>query len=88
MCCHPERSFVTFSNYGERGRFISFKTDPDEQPLLVEQERFTVSRYIGQHGWVDLHLDREPLDWDEIEEWVITSYRRSALARMLRELDG
>ena len=70
------------------GRFISFKTDPDQHPLLVEQKRFTVSRYIGQHGWVDLNLDGEPLDWDEIEDWIVTSYRRSALARMLRALDG
>lgn len=65
---------------------ICFRADWEQHPHLVEQARFEVAPYVGQHGW--LLLDAEgPLDWGEIEDLVTSSYRLFALRRMLKELD-
>ena len=43
--------------------------------------------YIHQHGWVTRRL-AEPVDWDEVEQHLLDSYRLQALKRMLRALDA
>ena len=42
---------------------------------------------MHHQGWLTLRLD-EWVDWDEVEELVLDSYRVQALKRMLRALDG
>lgn len=80
-----KKTFCALERYGGRLR-ICFRADPDEHPFLVDQERFQVAPYTGQHGWVLLDAE-EDLDWHEVEDWVTTSYRHYALKRMLRALD-
>jgi hypothetical protein len=41
-------------------------------------ERFYNPAYIGSKGWVALRLDRGTIDWDEVTELVIGSYRMIA----------
>ncbi|WP_377643240.1 MmcQ/YjbR family DNA-binding protein [Oryzobacter terrae] len=62
--------------------------DPDEREALVADDRFFVPAYLGPSGWVG--LDLEPLgdDWSEVEELVESSYRATAGARRVRELDA
>jgi predicted DNA-binding protein (MmcQ/YjbR family) len=81
-----KKSFAGFSK-AKGPLAMWFKADPDEHPFLVEQDRVTVARHIGQHGWVVMDLSGE-LDWDEIEELLTTSYRLAALKRMLKALDA
>jgi hypothetical protein len=59
------------------------KAAPGLQGGLVEAdpERFFVPPYVGHNGWVGVYLDVE-LDWDEIEELVIDSYRMTAPKRL------
>jgi predicted DNA-binding protein (MmcQ/YjbR family) len=57
-----------------------------EQAALLEDPRFTRTRYVGQHGWVTTRWDGEP-DWDEVRELVESAYRKAAKKRHLQALD-
>ena len=65
---------------------ISFRADPFARELLLDDERYVPTPYMHQHGWVTLRLEK-PVDWDEVEEHLLDSYRLQALKRMLRALD-
>jgi len=81
------KSFCTAYRY--TGRLaLSFWVGPDLQDMLTLEERFSVPAYLGHHGWIALDAE-EGVDWREVEELVLTSYRHFALKRMLKALcDG
>ena len=66
---------------------VSFRADPFARELLLDDERYFPTPYMHHHGWLTLRLD-ESIDWDEVEDLVLDSYRMQALKRMLRALDG
>lgn len=66
---------------------VAFRAPPMARELLLDDERFFPTPYMHHHGWVTLRLD-EPVDWDEVEDYLLDSYRLQALKRMLRALDG
>ncbi len=77
------------------GRVLSFKLDKDEARAVVESdEECDATGYgLGRHGWVSLVMRAEPSNqrWDEIEEWIRTSYTLVApktLARQVLAADG
>jgi len=39
--------------------------------------------YIGPRGWIALRLDSGKVDWDEVAELVVGSYRLIAPKRLL-----
>src|SRR5215813_9772486 len=49
-----------------------------------EPERFYLPAYIGSRGWFGLRLDRGGIDWSEVENLVILSYRQSAPKTLLK----
>lgn len=61
--------------------------DRDDEPALREDSRFWVPGYLGPSGWLGLDLDADT-DWAEIGELIDASYRRTAPAMRVRELDG
>ncbi len=66
---------------------VSFRADPFARELLLDDERYFPTPYMHHHGWLTLRLD-EPIDWDEVLDLVLDSYRMQALKRMLGALDG
>lgn len=66
---------------------MSIKVDLMDQPLYLEDPRFSRTHYIGQHGWVTMHLARG-FAWEEIAHLVVQSYRRAATKRALKALDA
>jgi hypothetical protein len=58
------------------------------QEALVEDDpgRFFVPPYVGVHGWIGVHLNRDP-DWDYIAELVEDAYRMTAPKRLIKQLD-
>lgn len=66
--------------------------DSADRPALLEDERFYVPGYYGPYGWVGLDFRAaggvERVDWDEVAELVDASYRRTAPARLVKELDA
>ena len=62
-----------------------------EREALLEDPRVFVPGYLGASGWVGLDVDAldpgEDDGWDEVAELVDASFRRTALTRLVRELD-
>jgi predicted DNA-binding protein (MmcQ/YjbR family) len=80
-----KKTFAVFENY--RGEdTICVKATLEDQALLVMDPRYFVAPYIGKHGWTSMRT-AGALDWDEVEELVLESYRLVA-PRSLREKLG
>ena len=65
---------------------VMVRPDPDDAPALKQDDRFWVPAYLGPSGWLGLDLDGDT-DWDEIAELIDASYRVTAPARLVRQLD-
>ena len=79
----------TFLNVHRGRRRLCFQlwVGPELQATLTDDPRFTIPMYIGHRGWIDLDVE-EHIDWEEVRELVLGSYRRFALDRMLKALDA
>lgn len=60
------------------------KAPPGVQQMLVAEnpDRFYVPPYVGPRGWVGIRLDAGAVDWDEVRELIIDSYRLTAPKRL------
>ena len=67
-------------------RAVLILPDPDDEPALRADERFWSPAYLGPSGWLGLDLD-ESTDWIELSELIDASFRRTAPAKLVRELD-
>lgn len=80
-----KKTFAVFERYqGEWA--ICCKVPRPHQALFLKDPRFYRTPYIGQHGWVSLRVTGR-LNWKEIEELVVGSYRLVALPRMRKALE-
>jgi len=66
---------------------FSVKVPVFEQPDYLEDPRFSRTHYIGQHGWINVHLEH-PFKWEELERLIMNSYRLAATKTMLKQLDA
>lgn len=66
---------------------ISFKVPLDVQAAIVDGERFLAAPETGEHGWTNARIDR-PLDWDHLDELLVTSYRLVAPDWCVERLDA
>jgi predicted DNA-binding protein (MmcQ/YjbR family) len=74
---------------GDRYRGVdgaSFNVTLMDQAALLQDPRFTRTRYVGQHGWVTMGWDAEP-DWDEVRDLAESAYRKVARKKDLAALD-
>ena len=56
-------------------RGLVVKADRDELAALLGDPRFRPAPYLARGGWVAMTFaPDEPVDWDEIDELVRTSY--------------
>ena len=81
-----KKVFAIFSEDGGGAR-LSFRVAPMAREALLEDPRFFPTPYMHHNGWVTTRLD-EDVDWDELEDLLVDSYRLQALKRMLRALEG
>jgi predicted DNA-binding protein (MmcQ/YjbR family) len=97
---HGRPAFFTkkvFAYYGGslkvNGEWIqhpqSIVVQPDEgdRRALLEDVRVYVPAYLGASGWIGIDLDAAT-DWSEIAELLDASYRLTAPARDVAELDA
>ena len=77
-----KKTFTYFLNdhHGDGIVAITCKVLPGDNKLLASAnpERFYIPAYIGSRGWVALRLDRGTIDWEEVTELVVGSYRMVA----------
>ena len=66
---------------------FQFKVGVEQQAFLVEDPRYTIPLYYGPSGWINLDV-HDAVNWAEVESLLETCYRRVALKRMLKALDG
>lgn len=84
-----KKIFAMFaSGPGDDGFGVIFKPEADEAPALRDDPRFFAPPYWGPSGWLELHFDSAPVEWDEVAELVEGSYRQVALKRMVKALDA
>ena len=68
------------------GPTLSINLGRDEQAMLLSDERFVRTRYIGQHGWVTICYEK--LDFAEATTLIIDSWRRIAGKRYLAAFES
>lgn len=78
------KSFVIMGE-NEAGIGLSFKSDRENQEILLQEGRFFKTPYIGHHGWVSVKTEEE-LNWDELDELLKEAYLRAAPKRLVKQL--
>lgn len=87
-CKVAGKIFVGWSRDDAGEMSLGFRTTKPLQELLVTtDERFTVAKYVGQHGGVDMRLGARP-NWAEVEQFIADSYRMIAPKKLVKELEG
>ena len=79
-----KKTFLTVHRHRKRMR-LEFWVGPELQATLCDDSRFSIPAYIGHRGWIDLDVE-DRIDWDEVRELTLGSYRHFALKRMLKAL--
>ncbi|MGE5210548.1 MAG: MmcQ/YjbR family DNA-binding protein [Acidobacteriota bacterium] len=66
---------------------IVVQPEEGDRRALLEDDRVYVPAYLGPSGWIGIDLDAAT-DWSEIAELLDASYRVTAPARDVAELDA
>ncbi len=70
------------------GQSVLFLPDQIERAALLADSRYFIPAYVGAYGWIGLNFrDAEP-DWTEVAELVESSYRNTAVKRLVAVLDA
>jgi predicted DNA-binding protein (MmcQ/YjbR family) len=70
------------------GGSLTVKADRDELPALLGDPRFKPAPYLARGGWVQMDLSRTPIDWDEIQELIHSSYCLIAPKKLAAQVQG
>jgi predicted DNA-binding protein (MmcQ/YjbR family) len=78
------KSFIIMGE-GEGGDApsLSFKSNHENQEILLQQGPYYKTPYIGQHGWVSIE---SPQDWDVLGDLLKEAYMRAAPKRLVKQL--
>jgi len=86
-CKVAGKIFVGWSRDRAGAMCLGVRTTPELQATLVASDpRFSVAKYTGRYGGIDVRLGSKP-NWAEIEELIVGSYRIIAPKRLVRALD-
>ena len=81
-----EKVFAYYLNdhHGDGIVSVCCKVLPGDNEALAAAQpgRFYLPAYIGPRGWVGFRLDVSGLDWNEVAELVVGSYKLIAPARL------
>lgn len=72
----------------DEGRMkLLFRVGPEQQAMMLEDDRFALPMYYHSSGWIELDV-QDHIHWPEIEGLLETSFRHFALKRMITALDA
>lgn len=84
-----DKIFAMFqdNHHGDGRVALWCKAPAGLQEALVESDpqRFFVPPYVGHHGWIGVRLEGT-VDWDDVGDFVIESYRMTAPKRLSAQL--
>jgi predicted DNA-binding protein (MmcQ/YjbR family) len=87
-CKVDGKIFVGWGRLDDGEMSVGLRVDKAIQLMLITQDpRFTIAKYVGKHGGVDMRLGPYP-DWLEVERFIVGSYRLIAKKTRLAELDA
>lgn len=70
----------------EHRQSIVVGVEANERVAMLGDSRFFLPAYLGAWGWVAFDLSRDT-DWSEVAELLDASFRLTAPARVIAELD-
>ncbi|MEE8603299.1 MmcQ/YjbR family DNA-binding protein [Euzebya tangerina] len=65
---------------------LVLKSDPEDRLALLDDPRTYTPAYLGPSGWIGIDLEAHA-DWAEVRELLDASYRLTAPARLIAELE-
>lgn len=87
-CKVAGKIFVGWGRHDDGEMEIGFRVDKELQSMLVASDpRFKIAKYVGQYGGVDMRIGPKP-NWDEVEHFIVESYRIIAPKKLVKELDA
>jgi hypothetical protein len=87
-CKVDGKIFVGWSRDDDGEMQIGIRVSLEDQHGLVENDpRFSIAKYSGKYGGVDMRLGKSP-DWREVERYIVGSYRMAAPKKRIKELDA
>jgi predicted DNA-binding protein (MmcQ/YjbR family) len=87
-CKVDGKIFVGWGRMDDGDMSVGLRVDKALQPMLVANDpRFSIAKYVGKHGGVDMKLGPKP-DWREVENLIVESYRIIAPKKRVKELDA
>lgn len=72
--------------YVDHAQSVVVHPDEEEARALLEQQRCYRPAYLGPSGWVGIDVDTST-DWTEVGELIEESFRRTAGARLVAQLE-
>jgi len=87
-CKVDEKIFVGWGRLEDGAMSVGLRVDKAVQLMLITADpRFSIAKYVGKHGGVDMRLGPKP-DWREVEAFIVGSYRIIATKKRVKELDA
>ena len=87
-CKVAGKIFVGWGRHDDGEMEIGFRVSPELQSMLVASDpRFKIAKYVGKYGGVDMRIGPKP-NWDEVEQFIVESYRIIAPKKLVKELDA
>lgn len=87
-CKVADKIFVGWGRDESGEMSIGIRTTLELQSMLVASDpRFSVAKYVGKYGGIDMRIGKKP-DWDEVEHFIVESYRIIAPKRLVKQLDA
>ncbi|MFS0557649.1 MmcQ/YjbR family DNA-binding protein [Brevibacillus sp. 179-C9.3 HS] len=80
-----DKPFVILGEGGTDGPSLSVKVLKTTQEMLLTQEHFYKTPYIGHHGWVSI-LAKNVTNYNEVEDYIREGYMCAAPKRLVKQL--
>jgi phosphoribosylglycinamide formyltransferase-1 len=85
-----KKTFAYFLNdhHGDGIVAVTCKVLPGDNKALAEAQphRFYLPAYLAARGWVALRLDTGKIDWDEVNDLLVSSYALIAPKRLAESI--
>lgn len=82
-----DKPFVLMGEGGADGPVLSFKVLKTTQEILLAQEHFYKTPYIGHHGWVSIHA-KNIADYSMLADYLLEGYLCAAPKRLVKQMQA